>query len=84
MAQNRRKLITTLLNTLNKMPLHSAVESMWERGLLNEPAVERLYITHEVSRRVRNGEAKVRAIEQLSEELGCSYEKVRGAVYSKN
>ncbi len=83
MAQNQRKLITTLLNTLNKMPLHSAVESMWERGLLNEPAVERLYINHEVSRRVRNGEAKVRAIEQLSEELGCSYEKVRHAVYCK-
>ena len=56
---------------------------MWQRGLLNRVAIERLYIQNEVNRRVRDGEAKMRAIEQISSELGCSYEKVRGVVYSK-
>jgi len=56
---------------------------MWDEGLLNRKALERLYIGKEVERRVRAGEMKVRAIEQLSEELGCSYEKIRAAVYQK-
>ena len=56
---------------------------MWRQGLLNRIALERLYINNEVARRVRGGEGKIRAIEQIANELGCSYEKVRGVVYSK-
>ena len=33
--------------------------------------------------RVRNGETKARAIEHLSKEMSCSYEKVRVVVYNK-
>ena len=56
---------------------------MWNEGLLNRTALERLYIEREVGRRVRAGESKTKAIEQLSEELSCSFEKVRSAVYHK-
>lgn len=69
------------LSGLHNMSLNGAIESMWQRGLLNKRAIEKLYIKEEVGRRVRAGEVKVRAIQQLSEELNCSFEKVRAAVY---
>ena len=56
---------------------------MWNENLLDKRALERLYINSEVDRRVRAGEGKTKAIEQISQELGCSYEKARGAVYNK-
>ena len=81
--QNKRKLLISLLDRIEQNNLTSAVEQMWNEGLLDRTAVERLYIEREVSRRVRAGESKTKAIEQLSNELNCSYEKVRAAVYHK-
>ena len=81
--RNRHKLLNSLLGQVRHQSLNGAIEQMWDEGLLNRKALERLYIGKEVARRVRAGEMKVRAIEQLSEELGCSYEKIRAAVYQK-
>ena len=47
-----------------------AIEQMWNEDLLNLKNLERLYIGREVEHRVRAGESKVRAIEQLAQELG--------------
>lgn len=79
----KRKLLIALLNKVGRNQLHDAIEQMWSEGLLDRRALERLYINSEVERRVKAGEGKTRAIEQLSQELGCSYEKARGAVYYK-
>lgn len=84
MTPVKRKLLCSLLNKVQQRPLTEAVELMWESDLLNKKALEKLYIDNEIERRVRAGEVKVRAMEQLSTELGCSFEKVRSAVYSKN
>ncbi|MBQ3027033.1 MAG: hypothetical protein IJD27_05840 [Alistipes sp.] len=84
MTPVKRKLLRSLLNKVQQRPLNEAVELMWESDLLNKKALEKLYIDNEIERRVRAGEVKVRAMEQLSTELGCSFEKVRSAVYSKN
>ena len=84
MTPVKRKLLRSLLNKVQQRPLNEAVELMWESDLLNKKALEKLYIDNERERRVRAGEVKVRAMEQLSTELGCSFEKVRSAVYSKN
>lgn len=81
---NKRKLLTSLIRKLGKSSLMEAVEQMWSEELLDRRALERLYITSEVNHRVRAGEGKTKAIQQLSRELGCSYEKVRAAVYNKN
>lgn len=83
MKEMDRKLLTSVLLSVEHKSLPEAVAVMWQQGLLNRRAVERLYINNEVHRRVRAGEMKVRAIEQLSNEMSCSYEKVRAAVYSK-
>lgn len=80
---NKRKFLISLLDNIEQTNISSAVEQMWDMGLLNRTALEKLYIDKEISRRVRAGESKTRAIEQLSEELSCSYEKVRAAVYYK-
>ena len=79
----KRKLLIALLNRVGENRLSDAIERMWQEELLDRRALERLYINAEVDRRVRAGESKTKAIEQLSRELGCSYEKVRGVVYSK-
>ena len=79
--RNRRKLLISLLDRIKHKNITAAVEQMWNEGLLNRTAIERLYIDSEVGRRVRAGESKTKAIEQLSNELNCSYEKVRAAVY---
>jgi hypothetical protein len=80
---NKRKFLISLLNNIEQKSIDRAVEQMWNEGLLNRTAIERLYISSEVNRRVRAGEVKTKAMEQLSEELKCSYEKVRTAVYSR-
>lgn len=79
----KRKLIISLLRKVQHQPLGEAIEQMWECGLLDRRALERLYIEGEVHRRVRAGECKTKAMSQLSAELGCSFEKVRAAVYNK-
>jgi hypothetical protein len=79
----KRKLLIALLNRVGENRLSDAIERMWQEELLDRRALERLYINAEVDRRVRAGESKTKAIEQLSRELGCSYEKARGAVYYK-
>ena len=81
---NEQKLLISLLNKVQSKGLVGAVKQMWKEGLLDRKALERLYISMEVERRVRNGEIKTRVFEQLSTELGCSYEKVRAAAYHKN
>ncbi len=81
--QNKRKLLCSLLDRVERNNIYTAVEQMWNEGLLNRTALERLYIEREVGRRVRAGENKTKAIGQLSEELSCSYEKVRAIVYQK-
>lgn len=83
MKLTERKLLISLLNVVQNKSLSDAVKEMWQQGLLNKVALERLYINNEVQRRVRAGEIKVRAIDQLSKEMNCSYEKVRAAVYGK-
>jgi hypothetical protein len=79
----KRKLLIALLNRVGENRLSDAIERMWQEELLDRRALERLYINAEVDRRVRAGESKTKAIEQMSRELGCSYEKARGAVYYK-
>ncbi len=81
--KNRQKLLGSLLGKIGGKSIGVAIEYMWNGGLLNQKALEQLYIKQEVERRVRVGESKVRAIEQLAQELGCSYEKVRAVVYKK-
>lgn len=80
---NKRKFLISLLDNIERTDISTAVEQMWNKGFLNRTALEKLYINNEIGRRVRAGENKTRAIEQLSEELSCSYEKVRAAVYQK-
>ena len=83
MKQNERKLFISLLHRVEQKSPREAVEYMWQSGLVNRKAIERIYINSEVSRRVRLGESKCKAIEQVSKEMECSFEKVRAAVYSK-
>jgi hypothetical protein len=78
-----RKLLHSVLSEVQNKSLAEAVTIMWQQGLLNRIAVEKLYINTEVDRRVRSGEMKVEALRQISNEMECSYEKVRAAVYSK-
>ena len=72
-----------MLEKIQNRSLSEAVEIMWQQGFLNRVALERLYINNEVQHRVRTGEKKVDAIEQLSREMNCSYEKIRAVVYNK-
>ena len=83
MDSQERRLVTVLLNNVRNKSLPEAVSIMWRWGLLDKKAIERLYITAEVEHRVRNGETKSKAIEHLSKEMSCSYEKVRAVVYNK-
>ena len=83
MMHNKRKLLTALSKRIARTSITEALEQMWNDRLLDIRALERLYIGTEVEHRVRSGEVKTKAMEQLSIELGCSYEKVRAAVYQK-
>lgn len=73
-------------------PITSAVEHMTggdtivylcDCGLLDRRAVEREYARTEIIRLTRSGEGRCRAMETIADDLCCSYEKVRGIIYSK-
>lgn len=59
------------------------IDMLWRENMLNPLMMERQYIKEEVAHRVRNGEAKMRAIEMVAYDIGCSFEKVRSVVYRK-
>lgn len=81
--QNRQKFVTQLFRKLKQQCPESVLLQMWNEGLLDKKAVEKLYIISEIERRVRNGEIKTKVMGHLSNELNCSYEKIRGIVYHK-
>lgn len=78
------KLIGSLIRDMQSKSSTEVLRELMREGLLNARELERRYIRREVEHRVRNGEKKMRAIEYLASEMGCSYEKARSAVYSKN
>ena len=59
------------------------IDMLWRGGMLNRLAMEQQYIKDEVAHRVRNGESKMRAMEMVAYDIGCSFEKVRSVVYRK-
>lgn len=78
------KLLGSLIRDMQSKSSTEVLRQLMSEGLLNARELERRYIRREVEHRVRNGEMKTRAIEYLANEMGCSYEKARAAVYSKN
>lgn len=84
MKSKERKLLYPIKRMVEGKKPEDVVDLLWNKGLLDDLAVERLYITNEVLRRVRTGESKMRAIEVVAYDMGCSYEKVRAVVYSKD
>lgn len=75
------KIIRVVARTLKDESAYRVVSALWDMGLLNRVYAERLYISREVERRVRDGEMKQRAIELVAREMNCSFEKVRAVVY---
>lgn len=75
--------MTVLLDNVRGKSAKEAVEQLWNMGVIAKTQLEAIYISNEVNRRVRAGEKKTYAIEQLSNEMSCSYEKVRSIVYGK-
>ena len=75
------KIIRVVARTIKDESAYKVVSALWDMGLLNRVNAERLYISREVERRVRDGEMKQRAIELVAREMNCSFEKVRAVVY---
>ena len=75
------KIIRVVARTLKDESAYRVVSALWDMGLLNRVYAERLYISREVERRVRDGEMKQRALELVAREMNCSFEKVRAVVY---
>ena len=83
MNDKERRMTHLLKRRLQGKTPTEVVDILWREGLLNRVEIERQYISDEVERRVRDGVGKVRAIEIVAYDIGCSYEKVRAAVYRK-
>ena len=52
-------------------------------GLLDRRGVEAEVAREEMERLTREGMPRCRAMEEIAERLCCSYEKIRGFIYSK-
>ncbi len=61
----------------------SLIEALISYGLLDLRAAERLLIRRRVEQLVGEGVGRCEAMWRTGEELGCSYEKARAAVYTK-
>lgn len=59
------------------------VERLFEAQLVDLRVAERLLMRRAVEMRSRAGEPRCEAMMAVAQEVGCSYEKVRAAVYAK-
>lgn len=83
MTRLERRLVGTLLQELPRSGTKRLLEQLIEAGLLDLTACERLAMRRQVELLVRQGGRRTAAMVQVAETFGCSYEKVRAAVYRK-
>ena len=83
MTRHEQRVIRAMKRLLADRSANEIVPFLLGEGLLDMAAVERRMIRDEVARRVRGGERKMRAIEEVAYEMNCSYEKARAAVYRR-
>lgn len=83
MGNRDKRVLYLLKRKVEGKPPAEIIDMLWREDMLNHLVMERQYIQDEVSRRVRNGESKMRAIEMVAYDIGCSFEKVRSVVYRK-
>lgn len=57
-------------------------DNLDNEGLIDRRALERLFARFETERLARCGMGRCRAMEEVAEQLCCSYEKVRNMVYA--
>ena len=82
-AAYRDELVTHVVRAVDGMSSAEAVEFLWNRGLLDRRGVEAEVAREEMERLTREGMPRCRAMEEIAERLCCSYEKIRGFIYSK-
>ena len=84
MTTAERRIVAPLLDEAAAIGGGEAVVRwLWREGLLDIRGAERRAICREVDRRVRRGQGRCRAMDEVADRYGCSYEKVRAAVYAK-
>ena len=83
MAAYRDELVTHVVRAVDGMSSAEAVEFLWNRGRLDRRGVEAEVAREEMERLTREGMPRCRAMEEIAERLCCSYEKIRGFIYSK-
>lgn len=85
MIRHEQNMLYPLYNIVRGRQTCDVVDMLWRRGMLNRAAVERCYFKREVMLRLQDGRAKTKkvAMMDVARISGCSYEKVRAAVYEK-
>lgn len=82
-SQHKRKLIAIIKRNSAEYLSDSALEWMFREGIIDIRAVERMAIRYMVEQLVRSGERKMRAIDEVADQLNISFEKAREAVYRR-
>ena len=78
------ELLRPIIAASESMTGAEAAEYIISRGLIDRRAVEREYVRTRMRRLTVEGMPRCRAMEEIADEICCSYEKVRGIIYSKS
>lgn len=78
------KTMRPIVAAMKSMTGAEAAEYLMAHGLIDRRAAEREYVRERMQRlTVGEGMPRCRAMEEIADEICCSYEKVRGIIYSR-
>ena len=85
MKQHEKSILYPLYGMVRGRTSNEVIDILWRKGMLNRVALERYYFEREVSRRMReqSDRNKKRVMIDVARESGCSFEKVRAAIYQR-
>lgn len=84
MRPSMERMLEAIVPESGRMSGTEVLRRLVECGAVDRRSVEAAFARAEVERRVRGGEGRCRAMDEVAFELCCSYEKVRSIVYSRN
>ncbi len=83
MTRHQKRLAQAVALHLDLKEALPLVEQLLHAGLINLTEAERLAIRQHYATALRQGVGCCQAMVNLSEEFGCSYEKIRKIIYQK-
>ena len=84
MTRKERRIYAVLNNHLKGKSKEEVMDWLWQEEMFNFSRLEQLYIREAVKHLMECGASKMEAMLQVANDMNCSFEKARNAIYKRN